>query len=77
MLWFIPTAALVSAVIPYLCYTQGLKTVEAGKASIIATVEPVVATLLGIALYNEPLSFVALCGMVLVLGAIVVLNIRK
>lgn len=77
MLWFIPTAALVSAVIPYLCYTQGLKTVEAGKASIIATVEPVVATLLGIVLYNEPLGFVALCGIVLVLGAIVVLNIRK
>lgn len=77
MFWFIPTAALVSAVIPYLCYTQGLKTVEAGKASIIATVEPVVATLLGIVLYNEPLSFVALCGIVLVLGAIVVLNIRK
>lgn len=74
MLWFIPTAALVSAVIPYLCYTQGLKTVEAGKASIIATVEPVVATLLGILLYNEPLGLVALCGIVLVLGAIVILN---
>ena len=74
MLWFIPTAALVSAVIPYLCYTQGLKTVEAGKASIIATIEPVVATLLGIVLYSEPLGIVALCGIALVLGAIVILN---
>ena len=74
MLWFIPTAALVSAVIPYLCYTQGLKTVEAGKASIIATIEPVVATLLGIALYSEPLGLVALCGIALVLGAIAMLN---
>ena len=74
MLWFIPTAALVSAVIPYLCYTQGLKTVEAGKASIIATIEPVVATLLGIVLYSEPLGLVSLCGIALVLGAIVILN---
>ena len=75
MLWLIPTAALVSAVIPYLCYTQGLKTVEAGKASIIATVEPVVATLVGVLLYNEPLSFSTICGIALVLGAIVILNI--
>jgi len=75
MLWFIPTAALVSAVIPYLCYTQGLKTVEAGKASIIATVEPVVATLLGLLLYHERLGLAAFCGIVLVLAAIVLLNI--
>ena len=76
MLWLIPTAALVSAVIPYLCYTQGLRTVEAGKASIIATVEPVVATLLGMLLYREPLSLSAFCGILLVLGAIVVLNVK-
>lgn len=77
LLWLIPTAALVSAVIPYLCYTQGLKTVEAGKASIIATVEPVVATLLGILLYGEPLSLLAALGIVLVLAAIVLLNTGK
>ena len=73
----LPAAALISAVIPYLSYTQGLKTVEAGKASIIATVEPVVATLVGIVLYREGLSLLAALGIVLVLGAIVLLNIKN
>lgn len=77
LLWLVPTAALVSAVIPYLAYTQGLKTVEAGKASIIATVEPVVATLLGLLMYHEALSLAAFFGIVLVLGAIVMLNVKK
>jgi len=77
MLWFVPVAALVSAVIPYLAYTQGLKNTEAGKASIIATVEPVVATLVGIVLYHESLSFSAALGIALVLGAIVLLNIKN
>ena len=77
LIWLIPAAALISAVIPYLSYTQGLKTVEAGKASIIATVEPVVATLVGIVLYREGLSFLAALGIVLVLGAIVLLNIKN
>lgn len=77
LIWLIPASALISAVIPYLCYTQGLKTVEAGKASIIATVEPVVATLVGIVLYHEGLSLAAALGIVLVLGAIILLNIGK
>ena len=75
MLWLIPTAALVSAVIPYLCYTQGLKSVEAGKAAVIATVEPVVATLVGVVLYREALGISSILGIALVLGAIVILNI--
>ena len=76
LLWLIPAAALISAVVPYLSYTQGLKTVEAGKASIIATVEPVVATLVGIVLYREGLSLSAALGIALVLGAIVLLNVK-
>ena len=51
--------------------------VEAGKAAVIATVEPVVATLLGIVMYHEPLSISAFCGILLVLGAIVVLNVKR
>lgn len=77
MLWFIPLAALISAVIPYLCYTQGLKTVDAGKASIIATVEPVVAAIAGTVLYHETLSISAKLGIVLVLDAIILLNIKS
>jgi drug/metabolite transporter (DMT)-like permease len=39
--------AIVTAVIPFLAYTLGLQSVEASKAGIIATIEPMVATLIG------------------------------
>ncbi len=47
---------LISTVIPYITYTVGLRSVENGKASIIASIEPVVATLNGICFFGESLS---------------------
>lgn len=41
---------LVPTVLAYLLYTAGLGLMEAGRASIVATVEPVVAALLGVLL---------------------------
>lgn len=67
--------ALVNTVLPYIFYTQGLKFIESGKAPIIATVEPVAATLVGIC-YKEPLTLHGIIGIVLVLGSVVVLNLN-
>ena len=47
--------AVVTAVAPYLLYTLGLKNTPASKAAIMATVEPLVATVLGIVVFSEPL----------------------
>lgn len=69
--------ALISTVLPYLLYTLGLMQVENGKASIMASVEPVVATLLGILLFGESLSAPGVLGMVLVLGSVAALNLRE
>ena len=66
----------VSTVLPYLAYTAGLNYVENGQASIIASVEPVVATLFGVVLFREKMSFGNIVGMLLVLGAIVLCNIK-
>ncbi len=66
---------LVSTVIPYITYTLGLKNVENGQASIIASVEPVVATLNGIVWFNEKMSWSVVLGIVLVLCGIVISNI--
>ena len=65
---------IVSTVIPYLTYTLGLKYTETGKASIIASIEPVTAVILGFFVYNEELSPAALLGVVLVIGAIIMNN---
>ena len=56
----------VSTAAPYLLYTWGLARVESGRASILASVEPVVAALVGVVAFGEPLSW----GVVLGLGCI-------
>lgn len=68
---------LVSTVIPYILYTLGLKDMENGQASIIASIEPVAATLLGLLVYHEVLKIQNIIGISLVLGAIVICNLKK
>ena len=69
--------ALVTAVIPFLAYTCGLQNVEASKAGIIATIEPMVATLIGILVFSEPLTLISGLGILLILTAIVILNLKQ
>ena len=66
--------ALVTAVVPFLAYTLGLRTVEASRAGILATVEPLVAALVGILVFSEPLTLVSGAGIVLILAAVLLLN---
>lgn len=76
LLWgLVVLSGLVTAVVPYLTYTEGLRHIEASKAAILATVEPMVATLLGIAVYHEPLTLTGGLGVACILGAIVILNL--
>lgn len=67
--------AIVTAVLPYLFYTIGLSSVRASSASIMASVEPVVATFAGCIVFGEALTPLSLAGVALVVGAIVLLNI--
>ena len=46
------------------------------KASIIASVEPVAASVLGFFVFDEKISFNGFLGMVFVLGAIILCNIK-
>ncbi|MGN0414125.1 MAG: DMT family transporter [Agathobacter sp.] len=61
---------IVCTVIPYLTYTLGLKYVENGKASILASIEPVTATLLGGIVFHERLTAGSAAGVILVLTAL-------
>jgi len=65
---------LFVALFPYLCYTKGLSGMENGTASVIASIEPVMATVLGILIYKEEMTFANACGMILVLLSIIILN---
>ena len=77
LLLFCGLTGLVTAVIPFLAYTLGLRTVEASKAGILATIEPLVATLVGIIVYAEPLTLLSGLGMILILMAVVLLNQKQ
>lgn len=69
--------SIVTSVIPYICFTCGLKHTEAGKANITATIEPVVATLIGVMVFDEKLGISAITGIVLVLLSAVILNLPQ
>lgn len=69
--------AAISAVLPYVFYTYGLKYTEAGKASIIATLEAVVASVAGILVFNEKIQPAGIIGILLVLFAVAMLNTKN
>ena len=77
LLFFCCLTALVTAVIPFLSYTLGLRTVEASRAGILATIEPMVATLIGILVFAEPLTLLSGLGILLILAAVVLLNRKQ
>lgn len=74
---FVFVFVMVSTVLPYLLYTAGLQYVENGKASILASIEPVVATLIGIFLFRETLTWMGITGMALVLLSIFICNRKQ
>lgn len=70
-------AGIVTAVLPYLCYTFGLAGISPSAASILATVEPLMATLLGAIVFHERLSLTAALGIVSILCALILLSLQR
>lgn len=63
--------AVASTYIAYQLYYAGLRHVEASRAVLVASVEPVVASLLAVALYGEQLTVIGYVGAILVVGSAV------
>ena len=63
--------AVLSTYAAYSLYYAGLKQVEASRAVLVASIEPVVAALLGASLFGERLGVWGLLGGALILGAAV------
>lgn len=77
LVFFCGLTAVVTAVIPFLTYTLGLQSVEASRAGILATVEPLVATVIGILVFSEPLTALSGLGILLILCAVILLNRKQ
>lgn len=76
ILFWIFGLGFVTAFLPYVLYSYALENMESSKASILASVEPVVGTLCGVLIFHEPITVLGVAGIMLVLLAIVVLNIK-
>ena len=69
--------AALCGIFPTFLYATGLKGVAPGRASLFTSSEPAVATLLGVLLYHEKLTALAVAGIVLIVAAVCVLATEK
>ena len=65
---------VLSTVLPFLLYTMGLAHVESGKASIIASFEPVVAALAGVLIFGESMGVPTVVGILCILVGVCILR---
>lgn len=76
--WLIVVGYGLITMITYYLYTAGLTVIENGKAAICAMSEPPMAALLGVIFLHDPLpGILQAAGMLLMLGAIVLLNTKE
>ena len=57
--------------LPSYLYLYGLRGIDAGEASILVTMEPIVATLIGVFFYHELMSISMLIGVLMVIASLI------
>ena len=67
---------ILTSFFAYIFYTIGLSGTEASKAIIIASVEPLVATVVGIAAFGEAPTVYCIIGIVLILVSVILTSKR-
>ena len=72
-LWTLALGLLIT-LLPYLLYSAALRRMETGRASLLSSIEPVVATLVGLLFYGEPLPLPIALGILFVLFALSLLS---
>lgn len=69
--------SFISTFIANYCYYQGLKRLEAGRASIIATLEPIVAAVAAYVFLGEYFTLFGYLGAALIVAAVVITIFKK
>ncbi|RKD73346.1 threonine/homoserine efflux transporter RhtA [Sinobaca qinghaiensis] len=73
--WFL-LLGIVGAGISFILYVIGIRLTTPAKASMVAMVEPVTASLFGVLLLGDHLTFVQLLGMALILVTVTVVSVK-
>jgi drug/metabolite transporter, DME family len=74
--WFL-LLGLLGAGLSFLFYVCGIRRTTPSTASMVAMVEPVTASLFGVLLLGDHLSFIQILGMVVILVTITVLSVKQ
>jgi DME family drug/metabolite transporter len=69
--------AFVSTFLANICYYQGLKSLETGRASIVATIEPVVAAMTAYVFLGEYFTLTGYIGAGIILFAVILTIVKK
>ena len=76
-LWYMLGLGILITLVPYFLYTQGLRGLDAGVASVIAFIEPMVATIAGFIVYDEEVTIFGLLGIAMILFSVILLNFDR
>ncbi len=69
--------AILCTIVPLFCYQKGLSLLGASQASILSTIEPVIATVLAFLILGETLSTIQLSGAFLIISGGLLLKLDK
>jgi DME family drug/metabolite transporter len=69
--------AVVTVVVAYVLFAAGLRALPASTVSTLTLVEPLTASVLGVALLGERLSVAGWVGLVVLIGGVTVLAVRR
>ena len=76
--WFqVINLGLFPTALAYILYTIGLVNLESSRASITATIEPMVGTLVGLIVFHEVILFMQWIGILMILSSIIVVQMDK
>lgn len=74
--WFL-LLGIIGAGISFILYLSGIQATTAATASMVAMVEPVTASLLGVLLLGVDLTLIQVLGMIIILTTITVLSVKQ
>lgn len=67
---------IFSTLIPYTIYVLALNYIEVSKASVIAIIEPVAATLIGAIVFQEVITTNVVVAMLIIFASVVIANVK-
>jgi len=68
--------ALISTVVALMAFLEGVRIIGPSKASILSTIEPIVALTLGIIILGEPISVRIIIGSIMIVTSVVILTME-